>query len=93
MHLCASPILFSYPDTLMPAMHGKQSGPADIILTRSCVNNSVWLGGGGTAAKSHTACKGYSFGIHESLRSANGALQQKATGNHSMCISMKASLK
>lgn len=46
VHLCASPILFSYPDTLMPAMHRKQSGPADIILTRSCVNNSAQLGGG-----------------------------------------------
>lgn len=44
--LCASPILFSYPDTLMPVMQGKQSGPADIILTRSCVNNSAWLRGG-----------------------------------------------
>lgn len=31
--------------------------------------------------------------MHESLRLANGALQQKVTGNHSMCISKKASLK
>lgn len=44
--LCASPILFSHPDTLMPVMHGKQSGPADIILAWSCVNNSAWLRGG-----------------------------------------------
>lgn len=44
--LRASPIVFSYQDTLMPVMHGKQLGPVDIILTQSCVNNSAGLRGG-----------------------------------------------
>lgn len=91
--LRASPIVFSYQDTLMPVMHGKQLEPADIILTQSWVNNSAGLRGGVTMAKSQTEYGGYSFGIHESLCSANGALQQKVTGNHSVCISKKASLK
>lgn len=72
--LCASPILFSYSDTLMPVMHQKQSAPMDIILTPSCVNNSAWARRGVMTAKSHIQRDGYSSGIHESWCWVNGAL-------------------
>lgn len=91
--LRASPILFSYPDTLMPVMHGKQSGPVDIILTWSCVNNSVWLRGG-LRRQSHTLnARDTVLAFMNPCVWLTELCSKKASGNHSVCISKKASLK